>query len=179
MIILPEQKVVIVTPPKCGSTSLHEMFCVQQSSGLFVVDAAHDKHTTIVPWNFCRFRLAMVVRNPFDRLRSLWLHWRRFVDARCEFETFIHSLIKGDITNWFYSWRLVDFMDSIVVGASGDSKGVDHVVRLERLQADLRDLGLEGTVRHDNAASESLSNVRCGGRSIARWVERDFERFGY
>jgi hypothetical protein len=116
----------------------------------------------------------MVVRNPYERAKSLWLHWRRFVDEQCEFETFM----RGEIDDWFYAWRLVNFADAVVVRSTGEAKSVDEVIRLERLRTDLRRLGLVAMVRNENVGERMIVGLSEPAKVVvAKWAKSVFGKF--
>lgn len=82
MIIIPKKNTLIVTPPKCGSTSLHIMLCGEYGYRLDAFQLGEvdvGKHTTYIPYEAKRYKKLCLVRNPQDRFQSLYNHYRRYV----------------------------------------------------------------------------------------------------
>lgn len=86
MIVFPHLKKLIITPPKCGSTSLNEFLCRPPYNGYVLVGPmgnisyndgqlnieAYDHHTNVIPNGLENYEKYAVVRHPLDRLVSLW-----------------------------------------------------------------------------------------------------------
>lgn len=80
MIVIPDRKAVIITPPKCGSTTAHEMFFPYG----YRVDGPQfenfddiGKHTTSLTYGTNKYKVFCLIRNPADRFRSLYNHYVR------------------------------------------------------------------------------------------------------
>lgn len=80
MIILPNQRIAIMTPPKCGTNTLHNILGNDRWRGLCYVGptpispASYDRHVNKWPNEVLRFRKLVVVRHPLIRLVSMYLH---------------------------------------------------------------------------------------------------------
>lgn len=78
MIVLPELELILVTPPKTASTSLHALLCREPWRGIYVIGptdpSVHvNQHSTHFPPQFGLYPIAAVVRQPLARLASLWV----------------------------------------------------------------------------------------------------------
>lgn len=75
MIICPEHDLVIITPPKTASTSLHAYAATLGGQTFYGLqpDGRFSKHALTVPDEAFGFStVALVIRNPWDRLVSLF-----------------------------------------------------------------------------------------------------------
>lgn len=75
MIVLSKQEVVIFTPPNTCSRPVHKALC--RLAGAYWVlgtnsHAVGTPHTTVVPNEFKSFKKALLVRNPYTRMLSLY-----------------------------------------------------------------------------------------------------------
>ena len=80
MIVLKKYEVVIFTPPNTKSRPLHEALC--DMSGAYWVlgtnsHAIGTPHTTVVPNEFKSYKRALLVRNPYTRMLSLYQKYLR------------------------------------------------------------------------------------------------------
>lgn len=80
MIVLKKYEVVIFTPPNTCSLPLHEALC--DMTGAYWVlgtnsDAIGTSHTTVVPNEFKSYKRALLVRNPYTRMLSLYQKYLR------------------------------------------------------------------------------------------------------
>jgi len=188
MIVLPRHGLVIVTPPKAASSSLHHCLCSPEFGGIFVLgpqgDAPgpYEHHTGWVPWNYTEFRIVIVVRDPYTRFQSLYDHartqpsdvWPGSLDG------FAASL-SSPSTHWFYRWSLSEFADDIRSGRDSEPLAITGWIKTEFLEEGLRLHGVEVTVPRLHVSQfsdrEGLSDsVR--GLINKHWAE-DFERFRY
>lgn len=118
MIILPEHRLNLVTPPKCGSTSLHEALCRNpELRGIFVLGPSGDsgkfnrticKHTIYAPMEYHNHDYVVVVRHPRDRFISLYYHYLRWhKNDQISFEVYASrwraNVFKGE---WFYHFTI-------------------------------------------------------------------------
>ena len=106
MIVLQEQKLLIFTPPKTASTSIHHG--LSQLKGAIWVQSdtvGVEKHTTSFPPQFSDYKRIVVVRDPYQRFLSLWGHHQ--ADCLREKEDFgtieQHALRVAGRYHWFYS----------------------------------------------------------------------------
>lgn len=175
MIVSLYHKLAIVTPPKCGSTSLHFRLC-EQGPGMYVIgpqcDGNYEKHTTLLPWmvkaNDCQ--VILIVRNPFTRAHSLWLHYRKF-GGQWDFQTWVERiLITGENAfNWTISYMTRELE-------------YDHYVKLEYIQDTFKqrwdiDLSLPRLNQlHDDSPIQWTNRIV---DLIQVWGHWDFEKFNY
>lgn len=128
MIYSPTNKVIIITPPKTGSTSLHFSLCQAWNWVHIVgpqVDGHIEKHTLRVPL-FVKQQEAdhtclMIVRSPYARLWSLYQHWlNHWSNAAGTLEIFIRKIMipqchdfLGRPLSWYYHQAEVKPMEFI------------------------------------------------------------------
>lgn len=158
MILLPQQKLAIITPPKCGSNSLEAAYwdCAKITRG--VCCGTHAvKHNTDVPEGY---RVLVVIRNPWDRLVSLWHQWKLDKPDPPLPETFpdflrlidspvgIYNRKTCQEISWFYKWPASHyhpflFQEAFHLGL----EAVNGVIRLENANVFP---GLKRPVPHKN-----------------------------
>lgn len=154
MIVLPGHRLLIYTPPRTASLTLHMTLCQPPHSGIWVVgpagDArnAYDHHTTWIDPSHADWRRIVVVRDELDRLVSLWHHLVEFVavtymTAACDFSAYVKLAHADDKSlHWIYRWPIRRWAAPL--------EPFD-TVRFENLEADLgRFLGPVKLARHDN-----------------------------
>ena len=122
-------KTVIITPPKCGSTSLHKM--LGSAGGIIVVGPAPwwpeelTQHLATVPGMFAEdWRRVLLIRKPVDRLTSLYTFWQRY-RTMPPFSEWVARLEVPESINM--TSRCVDFAERW-----------DDVIRCEHLRGDVR-----------------------------------------
>jgi hypothetical protein len=188
MIYLEKQRIVILTPPKCGTHSLHAALCREPHGGVTVIGPSMngrgiDRHATQIPNEAEDCQIVAVVRNPFDRLVSLWHHLVRFDAyhgrATMAFYIFAAHVGRRD-TNTIagdpmYGWNLCDYL----AGVPERTK----FVKLESLREDLAALGiLIDKLPHELASHRRPWREYYDAGLVATvepWARPDCERFGY
>lgn len=182
MILLLDRRIVIITPPKTASDSLHHLFCACPPwNGQCLIGRHHgviDKHFPEVPLEADGFKVLLTVRNPYDRLVSLWLHKARLEryhgDGGESFAHFCGRLVRGEVQSWLWKTTIGE-----LVGA----QKIDGVLHVESLAEDLGKQGL---------AVESLPRRNCEWRKpwaeyytpelleqVKPWAAEDAEKWGY
>lgn len=185
MIVLPRQRLVIFTPPKCGSHSLHARLCQADIGGITVI--GHDPDLGDVGRHYCRsshewetFDHHAVVRNPFSRVVSLYhdycrirAYWGQSGPAFSEFVDSLPKLETRTPGEWFWNSRLVDCLQHV--------PNSTRFHKLESLGSLLSPVGLSDLPR-DNASLTLPWLDYYTPPTAARVRElyaADFERFGY
>ena len=77
MIILDSHRIVMLTPPRCGTHVLHAAYCClggQHVIGPSSFDPPVSWHTVVIPPIAAEYRVLGIVRHPLDRLVSLYHH---------------------------------------------------------------------------------------------------------
>ncbi len=115
MVILPDRHVVIITPPKCGSTSIHTYY--QERGGIWCIGPQGDKqeidkHTVHVPFQFKDYRKYVVIRNPKDRFLSLYYHYCRW-DLNVDYHRYV-TAYEMNLLQWFYQWTIADLVKPLL-----------------------------------------------------------------
>lgn len=83
MILFERQEIVLLTPPKTASKALMHLLCHDPFEGLACIGPTpnpghYDHHTVILPTASQTWKTYYIVRNPIDRLVSLWGHFVRW-----------------------------------------------------------------------------------------------------
>lgn len=191
MIVLPTKRLVIITPPHTASGNLHRALCAPPYSGFWVMGPWHnnmtyDQHAVYIPKDWGGYKVALVVRDPFDRLAGLWLHydWSRrtgtldsFSDRNLSWPQFVAAVAEDDPCKLtaFFRWTIARIMQTRAI--------VHALVRYERLQADVDELIGEHVSLadpyhgpHDLAAYYADPVIR---RTVSAWAQPDLLRYGY
>ena len=188
MILLEKCRTLIITPPKCGTHSLHLALCREPYGGVTVIGPSMgggriDRHVTTIPCEADDFTIVAVVRNSYDRLVSLWHHLVRFdaMHGRGTMAFYIFAAhvgrrdsntIAGDP---MYGWNLTDHL----AGMPDRTK----FVKLESLREDLAALGIAiDHVPHELKSQRKPWQKYYDAGLLAMvepWAGPDCERFGY
>jgi hypothetical protein len=182
MILLIDHRTVILTPPKTASDTLHRVFCSGPPwNGLAVVGPHHgvvDKHYPHVPNEAFGFRVLLTVRNPFDRLVSLWHHRCRLASydgqGSPSFEEFAKSVVARQAGCWLWETTISELI--------GEQR-IDGLLRCESLADDLATAGLAVALlpRWNESYRRpwrQYYTVRLLG-AVESWASEDCRRFGY
>lgn len=144
MILLHDQKIAIMTLPKCATNTLHAALRRKKWNGETYVGYStlgsntYDRHVNIWPHEVRRYKKVITVRNPYNRLVSLYLHYatRETGHGRKSpnFTKFVED-VAGDSTDLekWYKWNLTQWLDNVEY---------DHLLKTETLKQDLEDIGL-------------------------------------
>lgn len=194
MILLPEQKKVIITPPHTGSGNLHLALCNERHGGRWVIGPCvlsqgndYDHHVSVVP-NGCEdYTVALVVRHPLSRLIGLWQHGRGWYDEHgpqwwCQrfgaLPDFVEAVARqADGLSWFYRATICDLLQG---------QRVDELIRFESLADDVanflgRAVDLRPAYLGGNRPWQGYFAVRPRllYDTAKRWAAKDAERWGY
>lgn len=169
MIYLPERNLTIVTPYKCGSSSLHDMLCTERHGGQYVLGPQPggeiDKHTFARPWFARNGKMVVVCRNPYDRVGSLHNQFLKFMPP-ISFDDWLDQHLWDEIHE--------------PVSASLDRSGLDMIDywQLEHIQECLAGVGITELVPHKNPGRPvELTDEQV--EKIRPWAKLDCDRFGY
>ncbi len=179
MIALESLGIVIITPPKNASSSLHTVLCSPRYGGVYIegplpgvepVDI--EAHTMTVPRRWAALKKLVAIRDPYRRAASLYLHQVKFFKYAAGFPTFVREkLLHPD---WWFA------PNSFFV-----PKDVAGFVRVESLVADLVAAGvpLEDQLPFDNQLTDRQSEEVFASDEIRDlvnyWARDDFSRLGY
>ena len=113
MIVLADQRMLLLTPPHTASRTLHYSLCSQLGAiwrdGPSADGSVVDHHTATIGAEFAGWTRAVVVRNPFTRLLGLWYHlvdWCRFNGhGCCGFHEFAEWVRADDAARLSYMYR--------------------------------------------------------------------------
>lgn len=144
MILIHDMFIAVMTPPKCASNTIHavlrampwngETFSGPNSSG----PETMDKHMNFWPHESLRYKKVVSIRNPYNRMVSLYLHYCSRKSGRGlpspSFKEYSEWVSTGSpvVENW-YSWNLSRWLEEV---------DFEHVIRTEFIQEDLKTLGI-------------------------------------
>ena len=191
MLLLHDQKLAIMTPPKCATNSLHAgLRCPPWNGETFVgpsptVESGCDRHINAWPHEAKRYKKLVVVRDPLTRLVSLYLHWANrlagYGRAAASFGDFVGLVVAGGgfgegMATPMYAWNLSRWLADVES---------DGVLRAETLMADLAAHGIER--QHElPRLNQSYRGQDYGAFYTPELLERaqpwalpDCDRFGY
>ncbi len=187
MILLIEQRIVIVTPPKTASDSLHRALCSGYGGQMVIGESMYpgnvDKHTMKIPNEATGFTVLATVRHPLDRLVSLYCHYARteseyhgrFAMAFWEFANRIarDNRVSGFPVDALYCWPQSKHLGTLAP---------DGLLRTESLTEDLASHGIEVTLPRENTSHRRPWGAYFDTGLLATvepWAEDDRQRFGY
>lgn len=184
MIVIEQQRKVIITPPHTASGNLHRALCRETIGGRWVIgpnpDGEADHHTSHLAPDWLDFDVAVVVRHPLKRAIGLYEHhkvatekhdwqptpWWMFAAMVC---------MRHPDLSWFYHYSVCDLIGPDVLDRATP-------LRFETLASDVSAFvgqpvalpGASWTVDQ----SAYLAEVGPCCQIQWRW-ESDLERFGY
>lgn len=181
---------MILTPPKCGTNTLH---AVLPAHGARIVygpqfDGNVGEHTAV--WEFdvwsrlASYRFAVAIRHPYTRALSLFGHYLAYWPApHLEFRDFLEQIVVAPRFPFFNS-TISAFLFQVESPFDGRRPvAVTEVVRVESMAADLRRLGFP--VSEPLPTAHALPNPGLGAYTppakalVDLWARHDFDRFGY
>jgi hypothetical protein len=176
MIILPDQKINIITPPKCGSTSLHEALCRNPKyNAIFFIGPSGnngkfnrdiDKHTIYAPMEYQNHDYYVVIRNPRDRFISLFHHYRRWHKDNKTFDQYVTMLENNELT-WFYHFTI-----GLIIA---ELNGINYrFLNLETINEDLAKLGIRTHVPLLHTRNAEPADA--GYKVPATWLDYDIPK---
>ncbi len=117
MIVCERQKLVIITPPKTGSTSLHRHLIAAGCLPVYSPDPSGkvSKHGVVVPLEYVsmEFRVAVVVRNPYDRLVSQYAHYCNWLTSQGRAAPSIGQFCGALPDDIVFGWTLAQTLGDI------------------------------------------------------------------
>lgn len=134
MIVIKSKSLVVVTPPKCGSSSAHHAWTRRDVGGIWVVgpqmDDRIDKHTKSVPWDFEQYRRVCLIRNPFSRAKSLLNHRNQYHSPSISIDDYIPSIVNRSdpftlpVAEWYDTNRMDEFWPIEFIDLIADQYGL-------------------------------------------------------
>ena len=182
MILFPSQKIVLITPPKCASISLH--VSLPAYGGIQVYGPQGDDssypigpHTSHIPSHAQDYRAYVVYRNPYDRLVSLWYEFARYAMRQGKHVPAFLAWVPQALDNqhsWFHSWNISRYVQGL------DLEGHLDICTLNQGLAKL--LGDEVQIpklreSHDRPAWKDLYNANLL-EIVHSWATADVRRWG-
>lgn len=181
MIVFEDRKLVIVTPPHTASGNLHRACCrlgAYHVIGPTPSGMDYDHHVTTIGNGWLDYRVALVVRHPFERLIGLYEHhqhaaklegwepivWWQFVAMVLE---------QNPDLSWFYRTTICQLIGNLKV---------DVLIKYEDLQANLeRHLDLTIDLPPPEGPRDWSPYLAQPGVGLIaeHWGRDDMERFGY
>lgn len=181
MILIESKRLVIITPPKTASTALFYALCCGWG-GLLVVERSKtgnvDHHNTELPGEATGWRVALTVRNPYDRLVGLYQHYCRWQSrngwAAPSWTEWASRVIVGEYDPLYHLTQSQFY-----------SNNPDVVIRCESLAADLGAQGINVPIPRRNESyrlpwpdyyAMLSADVR---QAVGEWGRETCQRFGY
>lgn len=145
MIYFPERKIAIITPPHTASGNIHKTLCRQPFDGIWVhgpdpYTASINHHYAKIQgsWKLDGIRIYLVVRNPYDRLVGLYLHYEWSINQiktrpNILWENFLKDINTFNDNYWMYKKTICQIIKDY------DAQ-YDEIIRYETLEEDLSDI---------------------------------------
>lgn len=176
MIVFEKKQIVIVTPPHTGSGSLHRVCHAMGAHwviGPTPDGAGFDHHCAIVGNAWKDYKIALVVRDPVERLVGLYYHYQWWCLSRGEepltLDDYVLHLDDVDdlYLSWFYRYTIARLMST---------SRFEEVLRYENLASDVS--RLLGTtivlppkkIEHPPACFVWSADL---SQAAKRWIEDD------
>lgn len=121
MILLIEKGLCLMTPPKTASAALHKFLAAlgaQQYYGPHPSGPGFSKHSAVIHDEaLCFPTVTLVIRNPWDRLVSLFHHFAAWEThegrAAPSFADFAALATTPGVLPWFYQASVVEYADKL------------------------------------------------------------------
>ncbi len=190
MIYSLDRLLVLFTPPKCASNTLHELLTKQSCMSVIgpQLDGGVDIHTTVLPWDVWsrldRYTFAVSVRNPYTRAASLYGHYKQYwPEPHLSFVDFLRQLVVAARFG-FFNATITSMLQPVEAPLGGHPPiQVSHYVRVESLSEDLRALGFDVPAelpRINSSNNRGLEEFTPESKKLVdMWSLYDFSRFGY
>jgi hypothetical protein len=184
------RSLVLFTPPKCASNTLHDLLTTQGCMSVIgpQLDGGVDIHTTVLPWDvYARreeYSFVVAVRHPYTRAESLYGHYRAHWPApHLSFLDFLRQLVLAPRYGFFHS-TISSMLQPVEQPLDGRPPiRASKLVRVESLAADLRALGftVPSELPRANRSEHRGLGEHCAEsmRLVDLWAHHDFQRFGY
>lgn len=177
MIVITDRKIIFVTPPKCGSSTLHKHFCINNNK--YVIGpqfdsrngrTAIDKHTYIIPYEFLKFEKYIFVRNPYTRAVSLYNHYISYEKSDINFDSFLEEVLINSISN-------VNFYSPLSQYSYHNC--YDNFIQLEFMNEYLLNLKLDPPNIKENVSYNKIKLSNYHKKIIQLWAKEDFKNYNY
>lgn len=172
MILLPDKEILLITPPRCGSTSLHHALC-QESNGVYIMgpqlDAARpiEKHTFAIPHQAIHYKKYIVVRNPYDRISSFYHHYCKYSKNPIGFRDYIEQ-------------RVIPHIDPDCYPITSILLEYDAYLKIEQINVQLKIIGIDVEIPKLNVSDiKDIPWTNDLEYLIKIWGSNDFVRFNY
>jgi hypothetical protein len=190
MIYSLDRLLVLFTPPKCASNTLHELLTKQSCMSVIgpQMDGGVDIHTTALPWDVWSrlesYTFAVSIRHPYTRAASLYGHYKQYWPApHLSFVDFLRQLVLAP--RWgFFNATITSMLQPVETPFDGRPPiQVSHYVRVESLSQDLRALGFDVPAdlpKHNSSDNRGFDEFTPESKQLVDlWSFYDFSRFGY
>ena len=184
MILIPKLNLVILTPGKTASSSLRLEMSKRKYGAILLhgpqgEGADYNRHTPHIPESLPEGmkdpKVAVIVRNPYDRAVSLWKHYRRYTDREISFAEFVDSILTAADSWWFFRFTISQTLEGT---------RFDHVLKFESLLDDLNRMGVKikrlpsKNLAHDGTPYVAFYDADTQAK-VRSWAADDFRLFGY
>ncbi len=190
MIYSLDRLLVLFTPPKCASNTLHELLTKQSCMSIIgpQLDGGVDIHTTVMPWDVWSrlesYTFAVSIRHPYTRAASLYGHYKQYWPVpHLSFVDFLRQMVLAP--RWgFFNATITSMLTPVESPFDGRPPiQVTHYVRVESLAQDLRALGFDvpdDLPRFNSSDNRGFDEFTPESKELVDlWSFYDFARFGY
>tara|TARA_Y100001954_G_C15718395_1_gene556910 strand:- start:367 stop:942 length:576 start_codon:yes stop_codon:yes gene_type:complete len=132
MIISHALKFIYLANGKTGSTSIYSILSKYN-------ECRHKKHSTLeeVDFNISRYYTFCFVRNPWDRMTSIYNQWRKPVNLKNQARKHCYEIASGSFTEFIKSMRDEDWKSIAQKNYYlFDNKIISNVGKFENLNQD-------------------------------------------
>lgn len=186
MILLRQQEICILTPPKCGTTSLHWAMC---PPAIFCegpqLDNVIGKHTWVLPWSvrneIANHTVLIVGRHPYRRILSLFGHWKMWWGRPdSTFREFIETIVIPQRSAF-----LCLPISALIYRFQADNPGVKIIpFQFEQVDKTFKEYGIQPripiphmyTSEHGTCEEELTRDLL---DFVRLWGQYDFHLFNY
>lgn len=170
MIILSQQRLVLTTPPKTGSTTVHATLCAV--GGIYVIgpqaDGRVDKHTIDVPLQAHSYGQYILVRDPYDRAKSLYSHYCIYNHAPMPLDDWIDTVLLAGVEP--FNQSISEYLSESPIDY--------NYWKLEFLASALRQFEIDANITWLNSGlGAPLTDDQ--RKRIEPWAKDDEKRFDY
>lgn len=178
MIALRNKKILIITPFKCGSSSLNNCFGNLDYSNLVIGPCSQyhlehvDFHTPFIPTLFYGYKRIIVCRNPYSRAESMYYQHKVWSDH--------NNLPQIDVDTYIKDKLLaMDFNAPNLLPLSGlyEVSQWDEYWKLEDIDEHVKDFNVK--ILKMNVSKIKTNFTKEQKAQLRPWAEKDCELFDY
>ena len=178
MIVLENEKLIILTPTGVEAEAIHRAVCSKRGALWVLGTNANqwvDEHTSRIPDRWLSYDRALVVRNPFTRALALFEEYNRHREKVINSKPYTFAEFIGNLArlDWHYSETIADwvsFHDPV------------SVIHYETLSKDLKALGVSCRLKMPEIENWRQQWYKIGAELIIyfrAFAVQDVFKYGY